>query len=65
MSYNVFIEDKLLGRGWHESKKEIAHNRAAHDALNNLRKFFRTERNVDDYVSNIDAFFDLENLKLT
>ncbi|XP_050204518.1 ribonuclease 3-like protein 3 [Mercurialis annua] len=36
MEFNVLIEDQLVGRGTYGLKKEIAHNRAAKDALDNL-----------------------------
>ncbi|KAL5794142.1 hypothetical protein ACOSP7_002736 [Xanthoceras sorbifolium] len=38
-AFNVFVEDQLVGRGSYGLKKEIAHNRAAKDALNNIKKF--------------------------
>ncbi|KAJ8749285.1 hypothetical protein K2173_018766 [Erythroxylum novogranatense] len=36
MSFNVFVDGKLAGKGTSASKKEIAHNRAAKDALDNI-----------------------------
>ncbi|KAF2292251.1 hypothetical protein GH714_018125 [Hevea brasiliensis] len=36
MAFDVFIDDQLVGRGTHGLKKEIAHNRAAKDALDNI-----------------------------
>ncbi|XP_022760080.1 ribonuclease 3-like protein 3 [Durio zibethinus] len=37
-AFNVFIDDQLVGRGACSLKKEIAHNRAAKDALDNILK---------------------------
>lgn len=38
MRFDVFINEKLVGRGTHGTKKEIAHNRAAKDALDNIEE---------------------------
>ncbi|GAU23033.1 hypothetical protein TSUD_336810 [Trifolium subterraneum] len=38
MSVNVLINKKFVGRGIYGSKKEIAHNRAAKDALENFER---------------------------
>ena len=35
-AFDVFIDDQLVGRGACRLKKEIAHNRAAKDALDNI-----------------------------
>ncbi|XVF71858.1 hypothetical protein PTKIN_Ptkin12aG0073200 [Pterospermum kingtungense] len=35
-TFDVFIDDQLVGRGKCDVKKEIAHNRAAKDALDNI-----------------------------
>ncbi|GAV69707.1 Ribonuclease_3 domain-containing protein, partial [Cephalotus follicularis] len=37
-AFEVFIDDQLVGRDTYGTKKEIAHNRAAKDALNNMWK---------------------------
>lgn len=34
--FDVFVDDQLVGRGKCSLKKEIAHNRAAKDALDNI-----------------------------
>ncbi|KDP30782.1 hypothetical protein JCGZ_13725 [Jatropha curcas] len=36
MAFDVLINDQLIGRGTYGLKKEIAHNRAAKDALDNI-----------------------------
>jgi dsRNA-specific ribonuclease len=38
MAFDVFIDGQFVGRGSHGLKKEIAHNRAARNALNNIGK---------------------------
>ncbi|XP_045809730.1 ribonuclease 3-like protein 3, partial [Trifolium pratense] len=38
MSVNVLINEKVVGRGIYGSKKEIAHNRAAKNALENMER---------------------------
>ncbi|KAJ4831731.1 hypothetical protein Tsubulata_042527 [Turnera subulata] len=38
MAFNVFVDGQLLGKGTYGLKKDIAHNRAAKDALNNIAK---------------------------
>lgn len=40
MVVDVFIDNKLVGRGSYGLKKEIARNTAAKDALNNIGKIF-------------------------
>ncbi|XP_065867846.1 ribonuclease 3-like protein 3 [Euphorbia lathyris] len=40
MAFHVLIEDKLVGRATYGFKKDIAHNRAAKDALDNIRSLF-------------------------
>lgn len=37
-AFDVLIDDQLVGRGTYDLKKEIAHNRAAKDALHNIRR---------------------------
>lgn len=44
MAFNVLIDDKLVGRGIYGSKKEIAHNRAAKNALDNIGRLLSTEK---------------------
>ncbi|TYI55903.1 hypothetical protein E1A91_D11G172200v1 [Gossypium mustelinum] len=53
--FDVFVDDQLVGRGKCSLKKEIAHNRAAKDALDNILRIldekdtnvnFVEERNV-------------------
>ncbi|KAK7258809.1 hypothetical protein RIF29_24396 [Crotalaria pallida] len=39
-AFNVFINGKLVGIGKHVSKKEVAYNRAAKNALDNIEKVF-------------------------
>lgn len=36
-TFHVFVNDQPVGIGTYKSKKEIAHNRAAKDALNYVR----------------------------
>ncbi|KAH9793351.1 Chitin elicitor receptor kinase 1 [Citrus sinensis] len=43
-AFHIFIEDQLLGRGAYAPKKEIAHNRAAKDALNNIERLLNEKR---------------------
>lgn len=38
----VFIEDELAGKAAYSNRKDIAQNRAAKDALNNIGKFLNT-----------------------
>ncbi|CAK7349013.1 unnamed protein product [Dovyalis caffra] len=38
MAFDVFVGGQLVGRGTYGLKKEIAHNRAAKDALNNIER---------------------------
>lgn len=37
-TFDVLVDDQLVGRGTYALKKEIAHNRAANDALNNIER---------------------------
>lgn len=47
-AFFVFVEDQLVGRGSYGLKKEIAYNRAARDALNNIGKFLIEKENATD-----------------
>jgi len=47
MAFDVFIDDQFVGRGTYGLKKEIAHNRAAKNALNNIRKIL-SEKDCSD-----------------
>ncbi|KAJ7008571.1 hypothetical protein NC653_007285 [Populus alba x Populus x berolinensis] len=47
MAFDVFIDDQFVGRGIYGLKKEIAHNRAAENALNNIRKIL-SEKDCSD-----------------
>ncbi|KAF9688275.1 hypothetical protein SADUNF_Sadunf02G0180700 [Salix dunnii] len=51
MAFDVFIEDQFMGRGTYGLKKEIAHNRAANDALNNIEKVFGKKDCSDEFDS--------------
>ena len=51
MAFDVFIEDQFMGRGIYGPKKEIAHNRAANDALNNIEKVFGKKDCSDEFDS--------------
>uniref|UniRef100_A0A2C9UQN6 RNase III domain-containing protein n=1 Tax=Manihot esculenta TaxID=3983 RepID=A0A2C9UQN6_MANES len=42
-AFDVLIDDQLVGRGTYDLKKEIAHNRAAKDALHNIRRILEEE----------------------
>lgn len=46
-AFHIFIEDQLLGRGAYAPKKEIAHNRAAKDALNNIERLLNEKDNSE------------------
>ncbi|XP_057984536.1 ribonuclease 3-like protein 3 [Hevea brasiliensis] len=48
MAFDVFIDDQLVGRGTHGLKKEIAHNRAAKDALDNIGGILGKKDNTDE-----------------
>ncbi|XVF21010.1 hypothetical protein REPUB_Repub12eG0053600 [Reevesia pubescens] len=44
-TFDVFIDDKFVGRGAYSLKKEIAQNRAAKDALENISRIFDPKDN--------------------
>ncbi|XP_007049126.2 PREDICTED: ribonuclease 3-like protein 3 [Theobroma cacao] len=44
-AFDVFVDDRLVGRGSCSLKKEIAHNRAAKDALDNIRRILDEKDN--------------------
>ncbi|GMI89763.1 hypothetical protein HRI_002645600 [Hibiscus trionum] len=49
--FDVFVDDQLVGRGKCSLKKEIAHNRAAKDALDNILRILdqkHTHSNTDE-----------------
>lgn len=46
MEFNVFVDDQLAGKATYGLKKDIAHNRAAMDALNNIERILRERDNV-------------------
>ncbi|KAJ9170046.1 hypothetical protein P3X46_018182 [Hevea brasiliensis] len=48
MAFDVFIDDQLVGRGTHGLKKEIAHNRAAKDALDNIGRILGKKGSTDE-----------------
>ncbi|KAF2292252.1 hypothetical protein GH714_018141 [Hevea brasiliensis] len=48
MAFDVFIDDQLVGRGTYGLKKEIAHNRAAKDALDNLGRILGEKDSTDE-----------------
>ena len=49
---NVFVQDKLVGIGTYGRKKEIAHNRAAKDALNNIGKILMKKDSAASHQNN-------------
>ncbi|KAK0588851.1 hypothetical protein LWI29_006229 [Acer saccharum] len=49
---NVFVQDKLVGIGTYGRKKEIAHNRAAKDALNNIGKILMKKDSAAAHQNN-------------
>ncbi|KAJ6729223.1 RNASE II-LIKE 1 [Salix viminalis] len=51
MAFDVLIDDQFMGRGIYGPKKEIAHNRAANDALNNIEKVFGKKDCSDEFDS--------------
>ncbi|XP_057984535.1 ribonuclease 3-like protein 3 [Hevea brasiliensis] len=48
MAFDMFIDDQLVGRGTHGLKKEIAHNRAAKDALDNIGRILGKKGSTDE-----------------
>ncbi|XP_048232310.1 ribonuclease 3-like protein 3 [Ricinus communis] len=50
MAVDVFIDDQLVGRGTYGLKKEIAHNRAAKDALDNIGRILG-DKDTTDHAS--------------
>ncbi|XP_057984531.1 ribonuclease 3-like protein 3 [Hevea brasiliensis] len=48
MAFDVFINDQLVGRGTYVLKKEIAHNRAAKDALDNIGRILGEKDSTDE-----------------
>ncbi|KAJ9170047.1 hypothetical protein P3X46_018183 [Hevea brasiliensis] len=48
MAFDVFIDNQLVGRGTYGLKKEIAHNRAAKDALDNLGRILGEKDSTDE-----------------
>ncbi|KAL4360983.1 hypothetical protein GQ457_04G024530 [Hibiscus cannabinus] len=56
--FDVFVDDQLVGRGKCSLKKEIAHNRAAKDALDNILRTLdqkHTDSNTDE-ESNVNLY---------
>ncbi|WCJ37523.1 Ribonuclease 3-like protein 3 [Euphorbia peplus] len=51
MGFHVLIDDKLVGRATYALKKEIAHNRAAKDALDNISTLFTLDQTHDHHQS--------------
>lgn len=47
-AFDVYVDDQLVGRGEYQPKKEIAINRAAKDALNNLERILG-DRTYDNH----------------
>ncbi|XP_031263368.1 ribonuclease 3-like protein 3 [Pistacia vera] len=47
-AFDVFVDDQLVGRGTYALKKEIAHNRAANDALNNIERILNEKLDSQD-----------------
>lgn len=47
-AFDVLIDDQHMGRGVYGRKKEIAHNRAAKDALDNIERILRDKDIVED-----------------
>jgi dsRNA-specific ribonuclease len=47
-AFHVLIDDQHMGRGVYGRKKEIAHNRAAKDALDNIERILRDKDIVED-----------------
>ncbi|XWS75770.1 hypothetical protein CRYUN_Cryun01aG0120800 [Craigia yunnanensis] len=52
-AFDVFIDDQLVGRGACNLKKEIAHNRAAKDALDNIWRILdqKEDNSIDEETS--------------
>lgn len=50
--FDVFVDDQLVGRGKCSLKKDIAHNRAAKDALDNILKILGEKDTNTDLVEN-------------
>ena len=51
MAINVLIDDKFFGSGIYGSKKEIALNRAAKNALENIERVLKTSKTTNDDAS--------------
>ncbi|XP_044503786.1 ribonuclease 3-like protein 3 [Mangifera indica] len=49
--FDVFVDDQLVGRGTYALKKEIAHNRAANDALHNIERILNEKLDPQDLQS--------------
>ncbi|KAF2292254.1 hypothetical protein GH714_018165 [Hevea brasiliensis] len=49
--FDVFIDDQLVGRGTYGLKKEIAHNRATKDALDNIGRIPGEKDSADESCS--------------
>lgn len=47
MSFNVLINEKLVGSAIYETKKEIAHRRAAKNALDNIKRELSKSKSTD------------------
>ncbi|XP_027341669.1 ribonuclease 3-like protein 3 [Abrus precatorius] len=50
MSFNVIIDEKLVGTGIYGTKKQIAISRAAKDALNNIDIVLSTKKVTNEHV---------------
>ncbi|XP_030459477.1 ribonuclease 3-like protein 3 [Syzygium oleosum] len=60
-SFIVFANDQLVGRGMYKAKKDIALNRAAKDALENIGRFLGEGENTHEDDSGLNKLKDALN----